>query len=203
MTNSRPQTCSCLTDRKVICLNERVSHVSPHLSNSNLKCQHVGKATAGAASCPRTLMQCNPCWAPRNKAPGRSPAAAAPLSLPMGRPRGTAASPSREQGEALQLLCFCNGDGCSCSCFSIIAQSYTLHQPLAIQLHSPKGCSRLVCSNWSLYCPIERLVLLSRNAAVHGYAWFARSTVLPGQWQETNPPCWEEPSRRLKTFAVC
>lgn len=188
--------------------------MSPHLSNSNLKCQHVGKATAGATSCPGTLMQCDPCQAPQNKAPGCPPAAAAPspcLWADQAAPQQVplvwlgAVSPSQGQGEALQLLRFCSRDACSHTCFSIIAQSYTLHQPLAILLHSPKGCSRLVhvCSSWSLCCPIEMLVMLSKNAAVHGYAWFTRSTVLPGQGQETNPPCWEGLSRRLKPFAAC
>lgn len=112
MTNSRPQTCSCLTDQKVICLNERVSHVSPHLSNSNLKCQHMGKATAGATSYPCTLMQCDPCRAPQNKAPGRSPAAAAPLSLPVGRQRHRSKSPWCGWGpsalpESRERLCSC------------------------------------------------------------------------------------------------
>ena len=63
--------------------------MSPHLSSSNLKCQHVGKATAGAYSCPCTLMQCDPCRPPQNKAPGRPPAAAAPLTLPPDKPSST------------------------------------------------------------------------------------------------------------------
>lgn len=78
-------------------------------------------------------------------------------------------------------------------------------QPLALQSHSPSGCSRLVHagSTCSLCCPIGMLVLLSRNAAFHEHTWFARSTVLPGQGQETNPPCWEELSRRQEPFIVC
>lgn len=67
--------------------------MSPHLSNSNLKCQHLGKATAGAYSCPCPLMQCDPCHIPQNKAPGCPPAGAAPLTLPPGRPSGTTVSP--------------------------------------------------------------------------------------------------------------
>lgn len=64
--------------------------------------------------------------------------------------------------------------------------------------HSPSGCSRLVHagSTWSLCYPVVMLVLLSRKAAFHEHTWFARSTVLPEQGQKTNPPCWEELSRR-------
>lgn len=58
--------------------------MSPHLPSSNLKCQHLGKATAGAYSCPCSLMQCDPCQIPQNKAPGCPPAGAAPLTLPPG-----------------------------------------------------------------------------------------------------------------------
>lgn len=111
---------------------------------------------------------------------------------------------SQGQGEALRLLHFCSRDGCSCSCFSSIPWSYTLHQPLSILSHSPIRCCRMVhaCSICSLSCPIVMLVLLSRNAAIHGSAWFARSTVLPGQGQETNSPYWEELSKRQKPLAV-
>lgn len=93
---------------------------------------------------------------------------------------------------------FSSKDWYSCSCSSIIPQFHALHQPLAHQSYSPSGCSRLVHagSTWSLCCPIVVLVLLSRKAAFHEHTWFARSTVLPEQGQETNPPCWEELSRR-------
>jgi len=108
-------------------------------------------------------------------------------------------------GEAQQHLHIFSRDGCSHSCCSVIPRSHSLRQPLAVQPPGPNECGRLVraCSTWSLCGRVAMLVTLSRNAAVHRYAWFARSTVLPGQGQETNPPCWEELSRRQKPLAAC
>lgn len=179
VTNSRPQTCSCSTDQKVICLNYHVSHVFPHLSNCNLKCQHVGKATAGAYSYPCTLMQCNPCQAPQNKAPGCPLAAAAPLTLPLDRPGGITVRPpwygwgpsALPKGRGRLCSCCASAAGMSVPvAVSASSLSVPLHHPLAVQSRSPNGCSGLVhaCSTWSLCCPIAKLVLLSRNTAVRG-----------------------------------
>lgn len=99
---------------------------------------------------------------------------------------------------------FSSKDRYSCSCSSTIPQSHTLHQPLALQSHSPNGCSRLVHagSTWSMCYPVAVWVLLSGIAAFHEHFWFARSTVLLGQGQETNPPCWEELSRRQEPLTA-
>lgn len=169
--------------------------MSPDLSSSNLKCQHLWKATAGACSYPCQLMQCDPCQILQSKAAGCPPAGAVPLILPPGRPSGTTVGPLAMAGVHQSLPGAGVGSGGSAartgSCSSIIPQSHTLRQPLALQSHSPSGCSRLVHagSTWSLCCPIVMLVLLSRNAAFHEHTWFARSTVLPEQGQETNPLC--------------
>lgn len=180
--------------------------MSPHLSSSNLKCQHLWKATAGAYFCPCPLMQYDPCQIPQNKAAGCPPAGAAPLTLSPSRPSGCTVSPLGLARVSQSLPRrgvgsegFSSQDRYSCRCSSIIPQSHTLHQPLALQYPSPSGCSGLVHagSTWSLCCPIAILVLLSRKEAFHKHTWSARSTVLPKQGQETNPPCWEELSRRL------
>lgn len=192
--------------------------MSPQLSNYNLKRQHMRKAIARAFSCPCTSMQCNPCQAPPKKAPGCPPAAAAQLTLPPARPSGTTVSPLGtavafqpfpRAGETLQLLRFCSRYGHS-SCFIIIPQSYSFHQPLAVQSHSPNGCSRLVCacSTWSLCGPIAMSVLLSRNAAVswvhlvcqkHCPSWARagnKSSLLGGTEQKAGAPhCLVRPCR--------
>lgn len=159
-------------------------------------------------TCGKPLLEPTPARFPKTKAVGCPLAGQHPSLCP---PAGQVApqwvalvwpgSYSPSQGEGLALGASAARTGIPVAVpASLSLTPFTSLLPFSLTI--PSGLVH-AGSTWSLCCPIAMLVLLSRNAAFHKHTLFARSTVLLEQGQETNPPSWEELSRRQEPLITC